>query len=122
MNITGHRTVKQRQEKSKETDLALNFTALFFTNCGRSQWPREPAAARLLRVRIPPGAWMSVSFTCCVLSGRGPFDGMIPRPEEFYRVWCVCDQGQQSSSTATMSRYEGWNFNSGSYLFTTVTK
>ena len=40
----------------------------------QSQWPRglrcASAAARLLglRVRIPPGAWMSVSCECCVLS------------------------------------------------------
>jgi hypothetical protein len=29
-----------------------------------------------------------------VLSGRGLCDGLIPRPEEFYRLWCVseCDQ------------------------------
>jgi hypothetical protein len=29
-----------------------------------------------------------------VLSGRGPCDGPIPRPEESYRLWCVseCDQ------------------------------
>jgi hypothetical protein len=39
----------------------------------RSQWPRGlrhgSAAARLLRlwVPIPPTAWMSVSFECCVL-------------------------------------------------------
>jgi hypothetical protein len=33
--------------------------------------------------------WMSVSCECCVLSGRGLCDGLIPRPEEFYRVWCV---------------------------------
>ena len=26
---------------------------------------------------------------CCVLSGRGLCDGPIPRPGEFYRVWCV---------------------------------
>ena len=43
---------------------------------GRSRWPRgirrRSAAARLLglRVRIPPGAWMSVSCECCALSGR----------------------------------------------------
>jgi len=24
----------------------------------------------VLRVRIPPGAWMSLSFECCVVSGR----------------------------------------------------
>jgi hypothetical protein len=42
---------------------------------GRSQWPhslrRASSGARLLglRVRIPPGAWMSVSNECCELSG-----------------------------------------------------
>jgi hypothetical protein len=36
------------------------------------------AAARLLglRFRIHPGAWMSVSCECCVLSGRGHCDGL----------------------------------------------
>jgi hypothetical protein len=48
-------------------------------------------AARLLRlwVRIPTGAWMSVCCECCVLSGRGFCDGLITRPEESYRLWCV---------------------------------
>ena len=36
-----------------------------------------------------PGAWMSVSCECCVLSGRGLCDGPIPLPEESYRLWCV---------------------------------
>ena len=65
---------------------------------GRSQWPRglrrRFAAARLLRlwVLIPPGAWMFFCCECCVL-GRGLCDGLITRPEEFYRLWCVveCD-------------------------------
>ena len=65
----------------------------------RSQWPRglrrRPAAARLLRlwVRIPPGALMSVCCECCVLSRRGLCEGLITRPEESYRLWCVveCD-------------------------------
>jgi len=41
----------------------------------RSQWPRglrrRSAASRLLGlwVRVPPLAWMSVCFECCVLSG-----------------------------------------------------
>jgi hypothetical protein len=53
----------------------------------RSQWPRDlrrgSAAARLLGlwVRIPPGAWMSVSCECCVLSGRGLCDELVTRPE-----------------------------------------
>ena len=36
---------------------------------------------------------MSVSCECCVLSGRGLGDGLITRPEEFFRLWCVvvCD-------------------------------
>ena len=54
-----------------------------------------PVAARLLRmwVGIPPGAWMFVCCECCVLSGRGLCDGLITRPEESYRPWCVvvCD-------------------------------
>jgi hypothetical protein len=35
---------------------------------------------------------MSVSYECCVLSGRGLCDGLVTRPEESYRVWCVCDR------------------------------
>ena len=52
-------------------------------------------AFRLLRlwVRIPPWAWMFFCCECCVLSGRGLCDGLITRPEESYRMWCVvvCD-------------------------------
>jgi len=54
---------------------------------GRSKLPlnlrRESAAARFLemRVRIPPRAWMSVSYEYCVLSGRGLCVGLITRPE-----------------------------------------
>jgi hypothetical protein len=66
----------------------------------QSQWPRSlrlrSAAERLLGswVRIPPEAWVSVSCTVFVLSGRGLCDGPIPRPEESYRVCCEleCDQ------------------------------
>jgi hypothetical protein len=59
------------------------------------EWPRGlrrgSAATRLLGlwVPIPPGAWMSVSCECCVLSGRGLCVGLITRPEESYRL-CVC--------------------------------
>jgi len=34
---------------------------------------------------------------CCVLSERGLFDELITRPEEFYRVWCVCDCDLETS-------------------------
>ena len=41
---------------------------------------------------IPAGAWISVSCECCVLSGRGVFDGPIIRPEESYQfVVFECD-------------------------------
>jgi hypothetical protein len=58
-----------------------------YTYIRRFQWLRRLrggfAAACLLglRVRIPPGAWMSVSCECCVLSGRGLCDGLIISPE-----------------------------------------
>ena len=61
----------------------------------RSQWPsglsRSSVGARLLRlwVRIAPGAWMFISWECCVLLGRGLCDELIPRPEQSYRLWCV---------------------------------
>ena len=72
----------------------LFFIPIFLNR--RSQWPRglrrRSAAARLLRLwaRIPPGTWMFVCCECCVLSGRGLCDGLITRPEESYRLWCVC--------------------------------
>jgi hypothetical protein len=36
-----------------------------------------------------PADSMDVSLLCCVLSGRSPCVGLIARPEESYRVWCV---------------------------------
>jgi hypothetical protein len=68
--------------------------SIMYPNCP-SVWPRNLrcgcVATRLLRlwVRIPPGAWMSVSCVCCVLSGRSLCVGLITRPEESYQVWCV---------------------------------
>jgi len=61
----------------------------------RSHWPRgqrrESAAVCLLGlwVRIPSDAWICVSCEYCVLSARGLFVGLITRPEESYRMWCV---------------------------------
>jgi hypothetical protein len=55
----------------------------------------RPAAAHLLRswVRLPPGEWIFVRCEWRVLSGRGLWDELITRPEEFYRLCCVvvCD-------------------------------
>jgi hypothetical protein len=39
--------------------------------------------------RIPSEAWKSVCCECCMLSDRGPCNGLITRPEESYRLWCV---------------------------------
>ena len=44
-------------------------------------------------------AWMSCLLKVLVLSGRGLCDGPITRPEESYRVSCVCD-----SEVSTMRR------------------
>jgi hypothetical protein len=48
----------------------------------RSQWPcglrRGSAAARLI------GLWVRIP-----LSSRSLCVGLVPRPEESYRVWCV---------------------------------
>jgi hypothetical protein len=80
---------------------------------GQSQWPRglrrRFVAERLLGswIRIPSGAWMFVSCTMFVLSGRGPYDGPIPRSEESYRLWCVseCDQVKiKKNSTPTVNK------------------
>ena len=78
--------------KSMNMKTKLNYTTL---NLVDPQWPhglrRGSAAARLLGlcVRIPPVAWMSVCLESCVLSGRGLCVGLITRPEEIYRLWCV---------------------------------
>jgi hypothetical protein len=42
-----------------------------------------------------PTGGMDVCCECCVLSGRDLCDGLITRPEESYRLWCivVCDPG-----------------------------
>ena len=84
----------------------------------RSQWPRglrrRSSAARLLRlwVRIPPGAWMFVCCECCVLSGRGLCDGLIPRPEESYRLWRVIVCDQETSKTRRLKPATGlWKYN-----------
>jgi len=59
------------------------------------QWPIPftvgSASTRLLglRVQIPPGAWTSFPYECCVLSGWGLCFGLITRPEKSYQVWSV---------------------------------
>jgi hypothetical protein len=36
---------------------------------------------------------------CCVLSGRGLCDELVPRPEESYRLWCVSNECDRETST-----------------------
>jgi hypothetical protein len=42
---------------------------------------------------------MFVSCTLFVLSGRGLCDRPISRPEESYRLWCVCECDQVQIKT-----------------------
>ena len=104
LNFGGtHRSINAPKiQVHSEADTALSrpqFPSLTISEC-RSQWPRDlrrrSTVACLLRswVRIPLGAWMFVCCECCVLSGRGPCDGLITRPGESYRLWrvVVCDQ------------------------------
>jgi hypothetical protein len=46
-----------------------------------------------------PTGGMDVCLLCCVLSGRGLCDGLITRPEESYRLWCVVACDQETSKT-----------------------
>jgi len=104
----------------------------------RSQSPRGlrcgSAAAYLLgmRVRIPVGG-MNVCCECCALSGRSLCDGLVTRPEESYRLWCVvvcdleiswgapaslggCCAQKKSTSLQPISVADlGWRFNQVKY-------
>jgi hypothetical protein len=61
----------------------------------RSQWlrvlGRGSAAAHLLGwwFETHGGEWMSVSCVCVVFSGSGVCFGLITRPEDSHRMWCV---------------------------------
>jgi len=66
----------------------------------RSRWPRGPrrgsAAARLLvlRVRIPPGAWMSlVSVVCCQVEVSATVRSLVQgSPTECDVCVCMCSR------------------------------
>ena len=58
---------------------------------------RSEASLLRLRVRIPPGAMMSVSCECWVVPGRGLCVGLIARPEESYRVWYLIKSDREAS-------------------------
>jgi hypothetical protein len=69
-----------------------------------SQWPRclrrGSAAAHLLGLqpRIPLGVWRSVCCDSFVLLGRRLCVGLITRPEESYRAWCVLTECDREAS------------------------
>jgi hypothetical protein len=72
------------KEESSYAVINADCAAVKFRMC-RSQWPRclmrgcATACLLGLWVRIPPGARVSVSCECCVLSGRGLCDGPFTR-------------------------------------------
>ena len=45
---------------------------------------------------------VEVSCECYVLSGRDLCDGLITRPEESYRVWCVVECDLETSIMISM--------------------
>ena len=58
------------------------------------RWPRcqgrRSAVARLDEIAgSNPAGGLDVCCEYCVLSGRNLWVGLITRPEESYRVWCV---------------------------------
>ena len=90
--------IKQSTVRPVSNVCVVVLVNIFFciNSLGLFRWPRHlrrgSAASRLLelRVRILPRAWVSFSCECCVLSARDICVGLITRPEEFYRVLCVC--------------------------------
>jgi len=47
---------------------------------------------------------MYICCECCVLSGRGPCDELITRPEESYRVWCIVLWSRNLKNEEAMTR------------------
>ena len=76
---------------SHESSAIITFGVLRWTQWLRGL-RRGSAVDRFLSglwVWIQMRTWMSVCCECCVLSGRGLCVGLITRPEESYRLWCV---------------------------------
>jgi hypothetical protein len=46
---------------------------------------------------LNPAEVMAVCLECCVLPGKGLYVGLITRPKEFYRPWCVLVGDQETS-------------------------
>jgi hypothetical protein len=54
---------------------------------------------------IPLVSWICVCCECCVLSCRGLCVGLITRPEEFYRLWCVWMWSWISDNEETLAHW-----------------
>jgi hypothetical protein len=95
-------TAGRRKYKEQNHDKRMNI---------KCQWRRclrrGSEAARLLGswLRIPPGACLSVSFECCVLSGTGLCVGLITRPGDSYRVWCVWMRSWSLDNEETLAHW-----------------
>jgi hypothetical protein len=98
--------------------LILSSEMWYIPIASRSHWSRGlrrgTAAARTLglRVRIPPGTWISVSCKCCVMSGRGLCVGLITRPENsdpnrcvWVWPWSVDDETQAHWGAVSSQKY-----------------
>jgi len=66
--------------------------------CGRSH-------ARVVGLN-PSGAWIFDSCECCVLSRRGLCVGLIARPGESHRIWCVQWVWSRSPKGVAITRYQ----------------
>ena len=55
----------------------------------------------------PTGGMDVVCCDCCVLSGKGLYDGLITRPEESYRLWRVVVCDQENSKTRRLKPATG---------------
>jgi len=63
---------------------------LLCVSCSRSQCKASVCSRSLAGiVGSNPAGGMDVCCECCVLSGRVLCVGLITRPEETYRMWCV---------------------------------
>ena len=109
LHLSAHKTVTCSFLQSFRDDILLHSPFQCSTGLRRGS-----AVDRLLRlrVRIPPGAWMSVCCKCCVLSDGGLCDGPIPRLEESYRLWgvIVCDLQTSNNEAALVHVSENKKF------------
>ena len=60
---------------------------------------------------------MSVCCECCVLSDRGLCDGLITRPEDSYRLWCVVVCDQETSRMRKLKPATGLSLSLSIYIY-----